>query len=329
MKKKILSLLLVSAIGFSLVGCGNNSASAKESEEQADTGKDVIRLGIQPGDLLTNVAFANGYFDEEELEVDAQVFSYGPPIIEALTSGDLDAGVMGDQPAFSAISNNVDIEIISALSSSNQRHGLIARDDSGIETLADLKGKTVSVPVGSNAQPLLYIYLDSVGLTDQDVEIVNLGVVDAETSIIAGDIDAAVVYEPHFSSVATEENGVHIVTNAEGYKDYVSITVDRKDFGKENPETVAKLFRAWNKAAEWSVANPEEAAQIVFDADGTDKAITENYIKTSDIHINLTDNDVSALSDGEQQSYQFNLIENDFDVNDYINFDYLELADLR
>ena len=77
--------------------------------------------------------------------MEAQVFSYGPPIIEALTSGDLDVGFMGDQPAFSGISNGVDIQIISATSASNKRHGLIARDDSGIESLADLKGKKVII----------------------------------------------------------------------------------------------------------------------------------------------------------------------------------------
>ncbi|MBR1623602.1 MAG: aliphatic sulfonate ABC transporter substrate-binding protein [Pseudobutyrivibrio sp.] len=333
MKKKILSIIATAVIAGSLVGCGANSVSAKDSEEaqENETSSEVntIRIGIQPGDLLNNVAFAKGFFDEEGINVDAQVFSYGPPIIEALTSGDLDVGLMGDQPAFSAISNDVDIEIISAISSSNKRHGLLARDDSGIDSLEDLKGKTVSVPVGSNAQPLLYIYLDSAGLTEDDVEIVNLGVVDAETSIIAGDIDAAVVYEPHFTSVATEENGVHVVTNAEGYKDYVSISVGRTDYGKEHAEDVAKLFSAWEKAAKWAEENPEEAAQIVYDADGTSTDVTINYINNSELGVNLTDSDVKALVDGEQQSYQFGLIQNDFDVNDYINFEYLELAGLH
>lgn len=331
MKTKILSILLATALLGALTGCGTGSVTAKvdETNDNEKEGESTLRLGIQPGDLLDNVAFAKGFFDEEGLNVEAQVFSYGPPIVEALTSGDLDVGLMGDQPAFSAISNGVPVEIITGTQSSNKRHGLIARDDSNIESLEDLKGKTVSVPVGSNAQPLLYIYLEAAGLTEDDVEIVNLGVVDAETSIIAGDIDAAVVYEPHFTSVATKENGVHVVTDAEGYKDYVSISIGRVDYDKEHPEELAKLLRAWDKAAKWAKENPEEAAQIVYDADGTSKEITLNFISNSEIGPGLTESRVQALLDGKEQSLKYGLIENDYDLNDYINFDYLELAGLN
>jgi len=334
MKKKLI-VILAAILAFSMVACGEVAGqsvkAANESGEktEGDAKDNVVHLGTQPGEILNNVAKANGYYEEEGVEVEAQVFSYGPPIIEALTSGDLDVGFMGDQPAFSGIANGVDIQIISATSASNKRHGLIARDDSGIESLADLKGKKVSVPVGSNAQPLLYIYLDSVGLTDSDVEVVNLGVVDAETSIIAGDIDAAVVYEPHFRSVATKENGVHVVTDAEGYKDYVSITVARTAYGKEHPEELAKLLRAWDKAAKWVEENPEKAAEIVYEADGTDKQTTINNIELSEQRVSFTDSDVQALVDGEAQSAQYGLIQNDFDVNEYINFEFLEKAGLR
>ena len=330
--RKITSLLLATALSFSLVACGDNT-SQKETEINQGAGIDasdnVLKIGRQPGDVVTTIALEKGFFEEEGLDVEVSVFSYGPPIVEALTSGDLDVGLLGDQPAFSAISNGVGIEIFSAVGSSNQRHGLIARDDSGIESLEDLKGKKVAVPVGSNAQPLLYIYLEAAGLTDSDVEIVNLGVTDAETSIIAGDIDAAVVYEPHFTSVATEENGVHVVTDAEGYKDYVTLEVLRTDYAKENPEQIAKLLRAWNKAIEWANENQEEAAQIVYDADGVDKETTLKYFETTEVHLNLTESDVKAIVAGEEQSYKYGLIENDFDVNDYINYEYLELAGLR
>lgn len=334
MKKRIMTML-AAVLALSMVGCGGTANKNGEdviesgAKIEGDAGDNVVRLGTQPGDILNNVAKAKGFYDEEDLKVEAQVFSYGPPIIEALTSEDLDVGFMGDQPAFSGISNGLDIQIISTTSASNKRHGLIARDDSGIKTLSDLKGKKVSVPVGSNAQPLLYIYLDSVGLTDSDVEVINLGVVDAETSIIAGDIDAAVVYEPHFRSVATKENGVHIVTDAEGYKDYVSISVARTAYGKEHAEELAKLLRAWDKAAKWAEENPEEAADIVYEADGTDKQTTITNLELADQRVNFTESDVKALVDGEAQSAQYGLIENDFDVNDYISFEFLEKAGLR
>ena len=137
------------------------------------------------------------------------------------------------------------------------------------------------------------------------------------------------MYEPHFTSVATKENGVHVVTDAEGYKDYVSISIGRVDYDKEHPEELAKLLRAWDKAAKWAKENPEEAAQIVYDADGTSKEVTLNIISNSEIGPGLTESRVQALLDGKEQSLKYGLIENDYDLNDYINYDYLELAGLH
>ncbi|SDB14764.1 sulfonate transport system substrate-binding protein [Pseudobutyrivibrio sp. YE44] len=332
--KKLAMLLLSAVVSIGVVGCGTTSSSTVEANEKIEVGSDlkddtVIRVGRQPGDLLANIAEHNGYFEEEGLTIDTQVFSYGPPIIEALTAGDLDIGFMGDQPAFSAISNGVDIEIISKTRASDKLHGLLARNDSGIETLADLKGKKVSVPFGSNAQPLLYIYLDSVGLTEDDVEILNLGVADGVTSLLAGDIDAAIVWEPHFRAVAEKEDSIHVVANAEGYKQYVSITVDRAEFGKEHPDLVAKYLKALDKAAKWSVENPEEAAQIIKDIDDVDVDTTYKTIIDSEISVGIDSNNINALVEGEQQSFTYGLIEKDFDITEYINTDYLELANIK
>lgn len=344
MKNKIIKLLVLATLSFGVVACGKkeqreatNTIEAEKTDEKVETSENnktdkekiVVKIGTQPGDIVNNIALKNGYFEEENVDVDVQVFSYGPPIVEALTSKDLDIGFMGDQPAFSAISNGIDIEIISKYKASNQLHGIVARDDTGIETLEDLKGKRVSVPIGSNAQPLLYLYLEAAGLTEDDVEIVNLGVADAATSIIAGDIDAAVLWEPRFRNVATKENKVHILAYAEGYKSYVSINVVRTEFGKEHAEEIAKLLRAWQKAANWAQENPEEAAKIVNEIDGTDIEATLTILQYSDSSIDLTEDNIKALEEGEEQSFKFELIKNDFNVNDYINTSYLELSGLR
>ena len=90
MKKRI-SILLATLLAFSLVACGQTAEKRGEevieagSKVESKSESNVLRLGTQPGAILDNVARANGYYDEEGLEVEAQIFSYGPPIIEALT----------------------------------------------------------------------------------------------------------------------------------------------------------------------------------------------------------------------------------------------------
>ena len=81
---------------------------------------------------------------------------------------------------------------------------LVARRSAGIETLADLKGKRVMLPRNTSANYYLVAMLRTVGLTEDDVELVNLppvqgdqtGMDQMSDALARGDVDVISIWEP-------------------------------------------------------------------------------------------------------------------------------------
>ncbi len=168
-------LLTISIVTLTLLaGC---SAKVAEPNGGAAPGQIVVKYGYQPGHAQTVVAQQKGFYAKElgdKVAIQLVKFQSGPSLITALTSNQLDFGQVGDQPAIQAKANHVDLKIIGKFLYSDKVNGLIVREDSGITSIKDLKGKKVGVTVGSTGQQLLYIYLDSVGLKPSDIKQVNL-----------------------------------------------------------------------------------------------------------------------------------------------------------
>ncbi|GHV28001.1 ABC transporter substrate-binding protein [Spirochaetia bacterium] len=287
-----------------------------------------IRLAVQPDHVQPFVAQKLGYFAEEGLDVELSVFSYGPPIIEALTSKSVDIGLVGDQPTYAAIANSIPIKIIGAYTTSDTYNGLIVRSNSNIKTLADLKGKKVAVAFGSNVQPLLYLYLERAGLSDTDVEIINLSLTDSTAALLAGRIDAAASSEPYMAQAVLSGGAVQIATS-EGFKLFVSVIIGRDDFLKAYPQQTAKLLKVIQKAGLWSQDHQNEAAKILAEAtDGNVEALKFNISKRL-WDTALPQSRIDALTQGAGQSFKFGLITQQVDVAANIDTSYLKAAGIQ
>lgn len=163
--KRLLFMLLLPGLILGLTGCGKSASKA---------GTAVIRLGVQPGVAVTEVSQYTGiledYLAEKEIELQYIEFTSGPTMVESLASGDIDIAVMGNLPLFTGVSNGTDLKAIYlTLLTENGLNGVIAAPDSGIETIADLKGKNVGVPVGTAAHLALELILNTADLTLDDV----------------------------------------------------------------------------------------------------------------------------------------------------------------
>jgi sulfonate transport system substrate-binding protein len=108
------------------------------------------------------------------------MFSFGPTVNEALVSGAIDIGFVGDMPSVSLAAVDAPITVISR--QSVFRGTIIAATKSDIKTLADLKGKKVHGPVGSSIYLASLAMLEKVGLKPgSDVEIINMGLQTSPT----------------------------------------------------------------------------------------------------------------------------------------------------
>ncbi len=355
MKKTLINkILTITVLGTILAGglsgCGTANASennntvstqektvsestdteAGEETEQvaADSSDQVtVRLGLLSGHVLPVIAQEEGFFDEEGVSVELYTFNAGAPEVEAYTAGELDIIETGDLPFFNAILNGVDLKAIGSYSNSTQVDGIVVRDDAGITTFADLKGKRVSVPLGSNIQSLLYEYLEAGGLTDEDVEILGLVGNDAVNALVNGDIDAAVLWEPYVT-FAEKNDGITKLADTSDFRSFVCPISSSTTFIEEHNVEVLGVLRALNKAAKWSDENKEAAAQEVADYFGIDdiESILIN-LDTSDRSVPLTQEKIDAIKLGEEKNYKYGIIETEIDVDAYIDDQFTDLLD--
>ncbi|SDA81576.1 taurine ABC transporter substrate-binding protein [Sinorhizobium sp. NFACC03] len=209
-------------------------------------------------------AIADGRFDaaakEAGYSIDWRQFSSAGDITTALASGDVPIGVLGSTGTAAAATRGVELQLFWILDNIGQSEALVARDGSGIETPADLKGKKVAVPFVSTSHFHLLVGMNKVWKVDpREVEILNLKPPQIVAAWQRGDIDAAYVWPPALSEI--QKTGKTIsdseVIGAASVPTFDGLVVD-KAWAAENP----KLMEAFTKvlAKAYADYNADKAA---------------------------------------------------------------------
>lgn len=123
-------------------------------------------------------------------------FGGGGDVIRAMSSGDVDMGEAGSSPVAAAASQGLPIKLFWILDDIANAEQLVARNGSGIKTIADLKGKTVAVPFVSTSHYQLMYALSEAGLTSKDVKLLNMRPPEIAAAWERGDLDATFIWAP-------------------------------------------------------------------------------------------------------------------------------------
>ena len=134
-------------------------------------GTSQLRIGYLNQDLhqlAFFVAEKEGYYQKVGLKTgsnfEPKVFPNGVAVMEAFKAKDVDMAYLGGAPAtLKRINDNIPIELIAG--ANNEGSGLVVRSDVGINSINDLKGKTIAVPgIGTVQYTLLEMALKGKGL---------------------------------------------------------------------------------------------------------------------------------------------------------------------
>jgi NitT/TauT family transport system substrate-binding protein len=206
-----------------------------------------------------------GAFAKQGLELELIQFTTGLELFQAMIGGSLDVLSTGAVVSNFPARGQGKVFLINNIEYATAQ--LWVRAESGIKTLADLKGRQISTTTGTTAHVFLDTALRSAKLDPaKDVQIVNQRMAEAVTSFISGAVPAVALWVPFDSTVKDKLPGAVKLVDASAFFPQAAIVggwAARNDFYEKNGAVIAKLIAAWVDANDRIVGNFDAATEAV------------------------------------------------------------------
>jgi ABC-type nitrate/sulfonate/bicarbonate transport system substrate-binding protein len=216
-------------------------------------------------------AVERGMFSKLGLDVKVDVMPSGVEIANALASGTVDAGLFGTYPFLTAVARGVPVVLIghtwnNALKNpQSEVLSVIARKDAGVPEgdLSKLKGKKIGVTRGAGGEPYIAGLLKQVGLTMDDVTLVNTAPSSMATALANKDADVIASWEPWPSAALTKVPGAYKVIYGGCQSCYdAGVVVTTKSAIADKSKALELFVLGYAQGQAWARANRDEAAKI-------------------------------------------------------------------
>jgi NitT/TauT family transport system substrate-binding protein len=223
----------------------------------------TIASGSPEFSALTLVAKEKGYFSKHGLNVTIRDYPTGALAINELLSGRADLAYAAEfvgvstsfrSPAFKIIGSTAKSDVIA----------LVVRNDRGIVKPSDLKGKIIAVPKGTAAEFYLGRYLTLNGMDIRDVTVKNLGPADLVTSVVSGDSDAAIIWEPYVYRIEQQLGRNGTTWPAQSAQRFYWVTYTTDNMIRDRPGVTRDYLRALDDAESFLYSHEPEGKEILM-----------------------------------------------------------------
>jgi sulfonate transport system substrate-binding protein len=192
------------------------STAGTASANQADVASVTLHIGDQAGTGAEALLTAAGLIGKLPFKVAWSDFTSGPPLLQAMASGSVDIGGVGNSPPVFAAAGGDQIAIVGALRSGPQGTALLVPKGSSIHSVAGLRGKRIAVAQGSSSDYHLLTVLNKAGISVHDVTLVYLQPAEGLAALSSGHVDAWDIWSP-FLEQAEGQYGATALVNGSGY----------------------------------------------------------------------------------------------------------------
>jgi NitT/TauT family transport system substrate-binding protein len=263
--KRVSTLVVAAAAGLLLAALPAGKAAAQSA---APTKLDFAGSTTWIGQAPVMVAIKNGYFKDQGLDVTFQTILASSDRVRAVTSGDVAFSNLGRSSVISEMSRgNKSFYFFANIDDSPGNEGCWARP--GFASFEALKGKKVAA--NTSAEITMNGLLSNVGMTEKDIQFVNLPPNEMAGALANSDVDAACVWQPLLDAVKAAVPGGKLLgtdKDTATFKKYGTmaspdIVIISKKLVDEHPQEATKLTVAMFKGADFVNAHPQEAAELI------------------------------------------------------------------
>jgi ABC-type nitrate/sulfonate/bicarbonate transport system substrate-binding protein len=218
-------------------------------------------------------------------------FQYGPPMMEALASGAIDAVVTSLMPVTSyAAKIPGDIKIVAMVGQSS--HSLVVGRDSGITLPQQLTGKTIGVSFGSDSHLDGLVWLKALNLAAKP-SLVNVEPGELASSLASKSVDAIIIRQPQVLRLQ-QQTGARILHTWP----FRFVAIVKSKFIGEHPKQVADFVTALRQSIAFVAQNHGQSAKWFGGYLRTDPAVIEQ-VSNDDPFYTLADPERIDISVGE------------------------------
>ncbi len=243
------------------------AVSAASAQNAAAGELKPYRVGFNAwiGSIAFFVAQEKGFFKDEGLDVQTKSFSAPGDGLTPLIAGNLDAHLTTADSVITVLDKAPgQLKVVYLTDTSAGADAILARKD--IADIKGMKGKKVAATLGQCNQLLLEKALEKAGLSDKDIDLVNMNPDDAGAAFAAGKVDVAVTWEPWITKIAGEKKG-HVIFSSKETPNLILdvLAISTKTVKTKSAETKAFL-KALNRGYEFVQKSPDAAAAIAAKA---------------------------------------------------------------
>lgn len=206
------------------------------------------------------VALDKGFFKEAGVEVEMKSFPGPGDSLPALVAGHVDVSLTTPDNVI-VINNSTDAKLVAVymIDASDGADAIVSK--STLAKPADLAGKTVAVTVGEVNHLLLMKALEAGSLKESDLKVVNMSPDDAGGAFIAGNVDAAVTWEPWVSK-AVQSGGKVLFSSKDAPNLLLDVVAVSPKVLAEKPAAVKALLAGLEKGVQYLKEHPDDAHAI-------------------------------------------------------------------
>jgi NitT/TauT family transport system substrate-binding protein len=208
----------------------------------------------------------------------------GGPITNQMLAGKLNFGVMGDYPLIVNGSKFQETKSLRTVYVSGTGYNLRGAGNaivvpvaSNFYKLEDLKGKSVSTPVGSASWGMLVKALQDKKMPLASIDLKNQTPAVGASNIATGKIDAHSDFCPWSEIMEYRGTGRKIYDGSETSVPYLHGVVVRQDFAEKYPEVVVAFIKAIYDAGKWIEEDPMRATDLMEKWTGVEKEVLYVY----------------------------------------------------
>lgn len=266
--------------------------------------------------VMRNRGLLEKEFADDGIEIAWHEITSGARQAEALAAGSLDiASVINSTSVVLANAAGNELLIPAAFSRPEQTFGIVSME-SGPASVEELVGKRVAGPKGTVLHQILVAALENAGMSVSDVEFFSMGLPDARTALLSGEIDAALLAASLI--IRTTEAGGRVIATAEGNAIPKLVVGVRPAFYAQHGDLVRRYVEVQNDAMRYIDENLEEALAIGVEEHGISIEDARTLYQWADFTMTLQETDVDSIRDDVAFLLDQGLIDESVDPDSFV-----------